>query len=297
MHRVGTGEVVPDLRDGPALRIREREGQEVVERLDQGAVDLVTDAPRFPLEGSLTHDEGELESEQFVEREPAAGVLRVVHRVGQMDLTERPIAVDDREFVSPRVIEWVEHPTEFAKADDGLLDRRAEVPRGQARLLRLRIDRHNAAGAVANQVDDGIRHLPAALVEVDLPEEHGLGPDRELLAPPSLVEERALEVARSVEEVNLHEGPTLTSAAGRVALHLGQDHRLLAHPEVFDLRLVGAVEITTGVMGDEVEHALDRWIEVGQRLGLLVAHAGYLRDGDLLQRRQRPARHERATRR
>ena len=50
------------------------------------------------------------------------------------------------------------------------LDPLGEVPRADARLLALRVDGHDASGAVADQVDDGVRHLQVPAVPLRLAE-------------------------------------------------------------------------------------------------------------------------------
>ena len=80
-----------------------------------------------------------------------------------------------------------------------LADERAQLPREDFRLPRLRVDGQDHAGLVvgdtgaAEHVDDRHRHLPLAAVDVELPEQRHLGADRELLLAPRLVEERDTE--------------------------------------------------------------------------------------------------------
>jgi hypothetical protein len=213
----------------------------------------------------------------------------VVPHLGQVDLAQRPVAVDDLEAVAPAVVERV---GDAASGDDPLQrpgDRRGEVPRREPGLLRLRVDGDDPPGLVADQVDDRVRHLATALVELELPEEHGLGADRELAAAPRLVEERALEVARAVEHVDLDERLAVAGAAGLAALDPSDDHRLLADGEVLDLGLLGAVDVAARVVGDEVVDGLDRGVELLEALGGLGSYAFDLRDLPALQRRERQA--------
>ena len=59
-------------------------------------------------------------------------------------------------------------------AGERLLDERHDVPTVQPRLLGLRVDGHDLARAVTDQVDDRVRHLPLAPILVDLAEPHRL---------------------------------------------------------------------------------------------------------------------------
>ena len=62
--------------------------------------------------------------------------------------------------------------------------------------------------AVADQVDDGIRHLAHAPEVLDLAVEDGFGADGQLLPAPALVEEGDLEPARLVGDVAGDHGAT-----------------------------------------------------------------------------------------
>mgnify|MGYP006899820422 CR=1 FL=1 len=56
----------------------------------------------------------------------------------------------------------------FATAAQRLLDPAGELPGVELGLLALRVDRHDATGPVADQVDDRVRHLQPAAVGVGL---------------------------------------------------------------------------------------------------------------------------------
>ena len=86
----------------------------------------------------------------------------------------------------------------------GILDPAGDLPRVQLRLLRLRVDRHDAPGAVTDQVDDRVRHLEAAAVRVDLPVQGDLQARRQLALPPRLVEEHDVQLAAVVADHRLH---------------------------------------------------------------------------------------------
>ena len=57
---------------------------------------------------------------------------------------------------------------------EGVLDPAGELPRRELDLLALRVDRHDAPGAVADQVDDRVGHLQPTSVRVDLAEQRDL---------------------------------------------------------------------------------------------------------------------------
>ena len=85
---------------------------------------------------------------------------------------------------------------ELAGTLEHLVEPPRDVPRVDARLVGLRVDRDELAGAVADEVDDGVRHLLATLVHVELAEHEHLHPRPQLPLPPRLVEEREPQVRR-----------------------------------------------------------------------------------------------------
>ena len=64
-------------------------------------------------------------------------------------------------------------------------------------LLALRVDGHDLARPVADQVDDRVRHLQSAAVCVDLAEESYLESLAELPFAPRLVEEDDVDAGRN----------------------------------------------------------------------------------------------------
>ena len=71
-------------------------------RLVTGPVDDVADAPGVTLEPGLAEDQGQLQSEQLVEGQPAAGRLGLVHGGRAVDVVEGGGPVDQPEPVPPR---------------------------------------------------------------------------------------------------------------------------------------------------------------------------------------------------
>ena len=108
-------------------------------------------------------------------------------------------------------------------------------------------------------------------------------PGRQLLLAPRLVEEHEVDRAAGVLDHGLDHLLALAREPRRHALHLADDRRLLAHLEVGDVRLVGAVVVAARVVAEQVEHRLDRRRERRE----LVEHPG--RDArDVAERRRRP---------
>jgi len=121
----------------------------------------------------------------------------------------------------------------------------------------------------------GLVHLPTAAEQIQLSEEDGLPAGHQLLGPPPLVEEGAAQVGGAVEHVDLDQGPALARPPGAHPLHVSENHGLLAHLQVLDRDLLGAVDVPAGIVGDEVEHRRDAHLL--QRLGLGGPDAGQIR--------------------
>ena len=256
---MGAGEVGGDLAERPLLGGGERERQVLVEVADEPPAAVaggVLDALRLALDRPLAQHQGELEAQQLVEHQPAPGLVALAQRLGGVDVAERPGAAGEVEAIEDGLghrLGEVAGPLEHLLHPAGL------VPARDAVLLGLRVDRDDAARAVADQVDERVRHLPAALVAVDLAEQDRLRAGRQLPLAPRLVEERDPEVTGAVADVRgdqrLRARPA--GAPPRDALHGDEDHRLLADPEVGQARLPGPVDVVARVVGEQVEHRLD----------------------------------------
>ena len=151
----------------------EVERQPVDEGVEQRALGDLGDAAGRALDVPLALDQGELDPQQLVEHEPAAGHLLVGHRLGGVDAGER---------LGPgHQVVAVEHPLGHrvgqpaaGRPAQGLGHPVADLPGGQAGLLGLRVDGHDAARPVADEVDDRVGHLLAPVEQVDLAEQgHG----------------------------------------------------------------------------------------------------------------------------
>src|ERR1019366_8193808 len=93
-------------------------------------------------------------------------------------------------------------------------------------------------------------HLGAA-------EDDDLRAHRQLAGSPRLVEEHEIEAPRRVLDDDLHHRlPALRAASGDT-LHRRGHHRLLVLGERPDLGLVATVYVTTWVVHQQVQHALD----------------------------------------
>ena len=285
VHRVRAGQVGRQLTDRIALGARERERKRVVEAAHQLAVDLVTDALRLTLQRALAHHQRELQPQQLVEDEALARRLGGGHRLRRVHVVERPRAADDVEPVEPFARQRV---GELAGAAQRLLDPVTQLPGRETGLVGLRVDGHDAPGAVADEVDDRVGHLPPAPVGLELAEEHRVGALLQLLGPPRLVEERAAQVAAAVEHVDLDEGAALAGAPRLHPLHHREHHGLVADLEVLDGGLLRAVEVAARVVGEQVEDGLD--LHRRQRLDLLGPDPVEHRDRQLGQLAQ-PPRH------
>ena len=256
MHRMHPGQVGLDLGDHPLLGARQLVRQRVAQPVDQLAGDVVADAQRLALERPLAHDQHGLHPQQLVERQPSASPCLVGHRLGQVDEPQRVGAIEQAQPLLHRPRHRVGDAPSRA-ALERVLDEAGDLPRGERHLLALRVDRHDAAGAVADEVDDRVGHLQPAAVHLGLAEQRDVQPFVQLLLAPWLVEEGDGEPAAAVAD---HRGDHRLAVAGDPlgdAAHGDEHQRLLARLEVAHPRLVGAVDPTPRVEGQEVEDRRD----------------------------------------
>ena len=133
----------------------------------------VLDAHARGLDHALAQHQRQLDPQQLVEHEAAARLLRLSHRLGHVHATERRRAVDE---VVP-----VEHPggqrlDELSRASQRLGDPAAEIPRVQAQLVGLRVERRDLQTILlVEEVDLRVGQLLLAPVVRDLAEEQRLG--------------------------------------------------------------------------------------------------------------------------
>ncbi len=209
VHRHPPLEVTQDLVDRPFLGTGEGERQAFSQPTDAGAVDPVDHTDLGRLDRPLTEHEGELHTEQLVEHQTTTGRHRLGHRLGGVDARHRPHPVDEVVAVEERHRHRVGQRPSLGRLDaaQGLGHEAGDVGRVEAGLLRLRVDRDDAAGLVADQIDDRARHLELAPERRHLAEHDGLAPFRELAFPPALVEERQLEGARPIGDPDIDQHP------------------------------------------------------------------------------------------
>ena len=232
----------------------------------------------------FARDQAHLHPEELVEREPAPRLAPVLARLRLVDVPVGLGAVHELELgpdvVRQRLLE-VPGPLQ-REGNEGL-----QLPARDIGLARLRVDRHHdtglRTGRVAEHVDDGIGELPLAAEDVELPVERELDPLGELLVAPRLVEEDEVEQPAAVLDDHLDHLLALASRARGDLAHLGHDRRLLAHLELGDLRLAGAVVVPARVVLEQIEHGLDRRRHQRELLEHSGAEAGYAVQGLLRQ--------------
>ena len=196
VHRVRAGEIGLDLVDRASLRRRQRERQQLVEAADELALRLMADAARRPLVGPLAHHEHDLDAQELVEREPPASGLLLGHRLRQVDAEERLLPADQAVPTTHVLGKRIEHAANAAPLER-VLDPVGDLPRGELRLLALRIDRHDAAGAIADEIDDRVGHLQSAAIGLGPAEQRHRHVRLELPLAPRLVEEHDRESTRN----------------------------------------------------------------------------------------------------
>ncbi len=211
------------------------------------------------LEGAPAQDERQLQAEELVEDQAAAGPVLRLERLGPVDGFEGLGAAPQVERGAPLLGHRV---GELAGPLERLLDEGADLPAGQADLGRRRVDGDDAAGcaarpsAPATTSTTGLAIWRRPRYSSTLPKKMASVPASQLLGPPGLVEEDDLEPAGVV--AHGHARPWRgAGACGRRAhrLHGGQHRRLVAHVEVGDVGLAGAVDVAPRVGGEEVEDA------------------------------------------
>ena len=270
VHRVRCGHVGFDLCDGALLGAGQRIRQCVEEPRHQIAAEFVGDAALVALHCSFAKNQHQLDPEELIEGEASTGLFLVADRLRQVDVREGVEACEHPETL--RDLGWnrVGDPPVAASAQC-FLDPPGDLPGRDLRLLALRVDRHDPAGSIADQVDDRVRHLQAATVDVGLAEQGHLEAFSELPLAPRLVEEHHLHAARTVADVDVDHRSAIPGDPLGHRPHGRQHQRLLARDQVGDARLVGTVDPTTRIEGDQVEQVLDT--DCGERRTFLVADA------------------------
>ena len=259
MHRMGGAEVGGDLVDGATLSVGQLEGQALQELLDKSrrarrGRDDMGDPRGLGRDGTFLHDQDELEPEQLVEGKAAAGALALLEGLRCVDAPECLGPSGEGELVEPRLRQDL---GQVPRTFQGFGDVRGDLGRADLRLARLRVDGHEPAGLVADEVDDRVRHLTGAPVDLRSPEDGDLRTDGELPGPPRLVEEHEGEAGRGVVDEDLDHRLAALGAPRRGTAH-GRGHQgLLVLGERGDLGLMPPVDVAARVVHQKVEHRLD----------------------------------------
>ena len=208
------------------------------------------------LERPLAQHEHELHAEQLVEREASPSLFLLAHVVGQVDAGECVAPRDHLVRGEDGSRDRVGDPA-FRAATQGLLDPAGHLPGVDLGLLALRVDRHDATGPIADQVDDRVRHLQPAPIRVGLAEQRDLQALLQLPLPPRLIEEHHVHPPRAVTDIDVdHRAPVASRAL--VDRADGHEHeRFLAGHEIRDPSLVRPIDPATRVGRDEVEQVGD----------------------------------------
>ncbi len=268
VHRVRGGEVGFDLADRSLLGSGQGVRQGLVEPPHEVAVDAVHQPALVALHRPLAQDEDQLDPQQLVEREPPTGLLLLGDRLGQMDVREGLESLQEPETSPNRFGQRVVDPS-FTASTQRLLDPSGDLPGVDLGLLALRVDRDDPPRTVADEVDDRVRHLQAAAVDVGLAEQRDLQPLAQLALAPRLVEEDHLHPPRTVTHVDRHHrAPVPGDPLGHRA-NRGEHECLVAGDEVGDAGLVRPIDPTAGVVREQVEQVLDT--DGDERPALLVA--------------------------
>ncbi len=280
MHRVRSGEIVLDLGDGPPLRCGELERHGCIQAFRQLATHGVADGLGLAFEHALAHHQHRLHPEQLVEGQPAASLFLLRNRLRGMDGVERGAALDQPVPAPYRLGNRVADPARRTLAQR-VFHPPGDLPRHQRGLLALGVDRHDATGAVADQIDNGIRHLQPTAIELRLAEQGDLQPFTQLLLTPRLVEEHHLQPTAAIADHDVDHRPPVAHRSFGHAAHADQDQRLLPRQQVADAGLVGAIDPPPWIGRQQIEHRLDA--DGVQRCQLLLADTLDPLDADRVQ--------------
>ncbi len=255
----------------------------------------MTDAPGVFVQPLTPEHQGQLQPEKLVECQSASGGLDLAHGRRPVDPGEGRCPVE--QFQSPAGLlgERVGEPPGPVEC---LVDQPAEPDRCQRGLFAQRIYRVDPTrrGTVVladpfvgapQDLHVGTHHLQPVAVGGHRTEEERQGPDGKLLGPPRLIEEDDGDSPAGIGDVQLDPGrrPPAPPSAGRRGAHpghRGDDRGLVAFGQPVDRHHPGAVDVTTGVVGDQVEDSGDP--ELGQVPGNGWAHAaqhGHRQVGEL----------------
>ncbi|CAB4796110.1 unannotated protein [freshwater metagenome] len=216
----------------------------------------MANAALFALEGALAHHQHCLHTKQFVERESATRLFFLADGLGEMNLTHRDGSIDEPKLVSNRCRQRI---TEAARCTpvERVFDPSSNLPSTELNLFALWINRHDATGSIADEIDNGIRHLQATAVHLGLAEQHNLQALTKLSFAPRLVEEDHVHATRPVAHLRLDHRAAITHRALGHRAHRYEHQRLSPGLEVADPSLVRSVDPAPRIIGDQVENRRD----------------------------------------
>jgi hypothetical protein len=203
-----------------------------------------------------------------------------------VDLVYRLGAADQPELAANRLGDRIRESTHLA-ALQRVLDPPGNLPGAQLGFFALRIDGHDAARSITDEVDDGVRHLQPTAVHIGLAEQRDLQSFAQLPLAPRLVEEHDVQATRAIANLCLHHRPTIAHRALVGAANRDQHERFLSRDEIAHARLVRAINPSTGIHREQIEHRLDA--NLAQRCQLLLADTLQAIDRDVLEFAQRDA--------
>jgi hypothetical protein len=182
-----------------------------------------------------------------------------------VDVVHRPLPTDEAVLGAQRGRHRV-GDAPHRRAPQDLLDPGPVVLRVQLRLVGLGVERDDPTGLVAGEVQHHVLHLALAPEALQLAEEDEAHARVQLALPPRLVEEGHRHRPRAVAHPDVDQGLAAAQPAHRHLVDGHEERGLLTLLEVPDRRLAGPVEVTTGVVGQQVEQRDDA--EVPEPLGL-----------------------------
>ena len=264
VHRPRLAQVGQDLGDGAGLGPGQLERQPPAEALQQFPVHPVGDALAGALALALAAHQHHLHPQQLVEDQPVPAHghlgegLRAVHQ--------------PQGLVAPAQVVVRQHLRRHGVGDAAplaapqpLAHHVGDLPGGDGRPGRERVDGEDAAGAVTHQVHHRVGHLGGAPVRLQAPVQQGLHALAQLLGAPRLVEEHAVQpVALPVAEQHLHPLAAVAPRHGPHPLDGGQNGGVLAHLQFLHGGLPAAVQVAAGVVGQQVAQV--RHAQLPQRL-------------------------------
>ena len=168
--------------------------------------------------------------------------------------------------IKPVEQSFIKRLSEVTRAAQCLFTKACNIPRSDSGLLGLSVDRENSSRAVADQIDNRVRHLALPAVELELAEKDCVKPRLQLLLSKWLSKER--DIHRRSAVCNSHDDHrlALACAALRRAFHVDQNRCLFAYFKIGDLRFFRAIDIAAWVMRQHIENRTNAHLSKRGRL-------------------------------